>query len=223
MGPVIGEILPLAIGVTISPLPIIAAILMLLSPHARRTSLGFLLGWVGGIVIAVTIFTLVSSLIPAKDPSASQPIAGVIKIVLGLLLVLLAVKQWRSRPKPGEEPVLPKWMAAIDTMTVGRGVALGFVLAAVNPKNLIMAAAAGTAIGVASLSGGSTTLVIALFTVIAAASVAIPVIAYLVASEKLAATLENLRVWLVGNNAAIMAVLLLVIGVSQIGKGIGSF
>ncbi|MFC4223629.1 GAP family protein [Lysinibacter cavernae] len=223
MGPVIGEILPLAIGVTISPLPIIAAILMLLSPHARRTSLGFLVGWLAGIVIAVTVFTLVSSLIPATDPSASQPIAGVIKIVLGVLLLLLAVKQWRSRPKPGEDAALPKWMAAIDTMTVGRGLALGFVLAAVNPKNLIMAASAGTAIGLAALDVGPTIVAIVIFTVIAGASVAVPVIAYLVASDKLSATLESLRVWLVGNNAAIMAVLLLVIGVSQIGKGIGSF
>ena len=42
---VIGEILPLALGIAISPIPIIAAILMLLSPRARTTSVGFLLGW----------------------------------------------------------------------------------------------------------------------------------------------------------------------------------
>ncbi len=54
MVPVIGEILPLALGVAISPIPIIAAILMLLSPKARVTSVGFLLGWVLGIVVAVT-------------------------------------------------------------------------------------------------------------------------------------------------------------------------
>ena len=57
MGQVIGDILPLAIGVAISPIPIIAAILMLLSPKAKGTSVGFLLGWVVGIVVAVTLFT----------------------------------------------------------------------------------------------------------------------------------------------------------------------
>ena len=42
-----------------------------------------------------------------------------IKILLGVALLFLALRQWRSRPKPGEEPALPKWMAAIDTMTAG--------------------------------------------------------------------------------------------------------
>jgi hypothetical protein len=59
--------------------------------------------------------------------------------------------------------------------------------------------------------------------VIAAASVAIPVIAYLVASKRMSAPLESLRSWLVQNNATVMAVLLLVIGFVLIGKGIQSF
>ena len=88
MGGVIGEILPLALGVAISPMPVIAAILMLLSPKARTTSVGFLVGWVAGIVIAVTAITLLSSLLPEGDPNASKPVQGTIKLVLGILLVL---------------------------------------------------------------------------------------------------------------------------------------
>jgi hypothetical protein len=65
--------------------------------------------------------------------------------------------------------------------------------------------------------------VIVLFTLIAAASVTIPVIAYLVASKRMAAPLDSLRAWLVHNNVTIMAVLLLVIGFVVIGKGIASF
>ena len=49
-----------------------------------------------------------------------------------------------------------------------------------------------------------------------------PVIAYLVASDRMAAPLERLRTWLVHNNATIMGVLLLVIGVVLIGKGLGN-
>ncbi|UUT36730.1 GAP family protein [Microbacterium elymi] len=85
MGAVIGEILPLALGIAISPIPIIAAILMLLSPKARVTSVGFLLGWVAGIVVAVVVFTLLSSILPADDPSVSKPILGVVRLVLGAL------------------------------------------------------------------------------------------------------------------------------------------
>lgn len=223
MTAVIGDILPLALGVAISPIPIIAAILMLLSPKAKGTSVGFLVGWVLGIIVAVTVFSLLSSIIPEQDPDASKPVSGVIKLVLGALLLLLAARQWRSRPKAGEEPALPKWMAAIDEMNAGRGLLLGFVLAAVNPKNLLLGAAAGVSIGTGGLTVGEATIVIAVFTLIAASSVAIPVISYLVASARMAGPLEALRGWLVHNNATVMAVLLLVIGVAVIGKGLGSF
>jgi hypothetical protein len=89
MGPVIGEILPLAVGVAISPVPIIAAILMLLSPKAKGASVGFLLGWITGIVVAIVVFTLLSSVLPAQDESGSSPVRGVIKIILGASAVVL--------------------------------------------------------------------------------------------------------------------------------------
>jgi threonine/homoserine/homoserine lactone efflux protein len=109
MGAVIGDILPLALGIAISPVPIIAAILMLLSPKARATSIGFLIGWILGIVIAVVVFTLLAAVIPQPDADQPQPVAGVIKLALGLGLLFLALKQWRGRPGPGDEPTLPTW------------------------------------------------------------------------------------------------------------------
>jgi len=223
MGAVIGEILPLALGIAISPIPIIAAILMLLSPKARVTSVGFLLGWIIGIVVAVVVFTLLSSILPEDDPNASKPIQGIIQLLLGALLLLLAAKQWRGRPKGDAKPALPKWMQAIDKITFPVALGLGFLLSALNPKNLLLGAGAGLAIGSASLEIGSIVIVIVVFTLIAASTVAVPVIAYLIAADKLRGPLDALRGWLEKENAVIMAVLLLVIGVSMIGKGIGSF
>jgi len=219
---VVGAILPLALGVAVSPIPIIAAILMLLSPRARSTGLGFLAGWVLGIVVAVVAFTLLAALIPPASDT-STPVAGVIKIVLGLLLLVLAARQWRGRPRAGQTPALPKWMAAIDSMTAGRALAIGFLLSAVNPKNLLMAAGAGVDIGSAALDAGETTAAIVVFVLLAASTVAVPVIGYLAASARMKAPLESMREWLVHNNATVMAVLLLVIGVVMVGKGIGSF
>mgnify|MGYP003482660793 FL=1 len=215
--------LPLALGIAISPIPIIAAILMLLSPKARVTSVGFLLGWVIGIIVAVTVFTLLSAILPEADPNAVKPIQGVIQLILGAGLLLLAVKQWRGRPKPGETAELPKWMQAIDKVTFIVAFGLGFLLSAVNPKNLIMAAGAGLGIGGAELSTGAVIGVIAIFTLIAASTVLVPVVGYLIAAEKLRGPLDALRGWLANENAVIMAILMLVMGVSMIGKGIGSF
>jgi threonine/homoserine/homoserine lactone efflux protein len=223
MGSVIGETLPLAVGIAISPVPIIAAILMLLSPQAKGASVGFLLGWIAGIVLAIAVFTLLSSVLPAQDESGSSPVSGVIKIILGALLLFLALRQWRGRPAEGEQATMPKWMSAIDSMTAGKALGLGFLLSAINPKNLIMAISAGLIIGGAGLAVGQTVVVIVIFVLLAASTVLIPVVAYLIASERLAGPLDRLRAWLVHNNATIMAVLLLVIGVAVIGKGIGSF
>lgn len=223
MGPVIGEILPLAVGIAISPVPVIAAILMLLSPKAKGASVGFLLGWITGIVVAIVVFTLLSSVLPAQDESGSSPVRGVIKIILGALLLFLALRQWRGRPAEGEQATMPKWMSAIDSVTAGKALGLGFLLSAVNPKNLLMAISAGLIIGGAGLAVGQTVVVIVIFVLLAASTVLIPVVAYLIASERLAGPLDRLRAWLVNNNATIMAVLLLVIGVAVIGKGIESF
>lgn len=223
MGAAIGDILPLAVGVAISPIPIIAAILMLLSPKARSTSVGFLLGWVVGIVVAVTVFTLLSSVLPEGHEDAANPLKGVIHLLLGALLLLLAVRQWRRRPKAGAEATLPKWMQAIDEVTFAKALGLGFLLSAVNPKNLLLAVAAGNDLGAADLDAGSIAIVIAVFTLIAASTILIPVVGYLIAAPRLEAPLTALRGWLARENALIMALLLLILGVDVIGKGIAAF
>ncbi|WP_062318359.1 GAP family protein [Demequina maris] len=220
MGAVIGEVLPLALGVAISPIPIIAAILMLLSPRARVTGVGFLLGWVVGILVASTLFTLLSSSLTGGD-DGPQPAVGVIQLVLGALLLLLAVRSWRGRPRDGEEPAMPAWMGAIDRFTLPRSLAFGFLMSAVNPKNLLLSASAGLTIGSSASDAATAGVAIAVFTALAASTVAIPVTGYLVAADRMRGPLDSLRAWLATHNALIMAVLLLVIGVSMIGKGLG--
>ena len=222
MGAVVGDILPLALGIAISPIPVIAAILMLLSPQAKGTSIGFLLGWILGIVVVLGAFILLASVVTPADPDQPQPVAGVVKLLLGALMLFLAVKQWRSRPSGDQEPALLT-EALAPTFTAAKGLGLGFLLSAVNPKNLLMGAGAGVTIGSADLAPGATATTVVVFTAIAAASVAIPVVGYLLASQAMAAPLRALRVWLLHNNATVMAVLLLLIGVTLLGKGLGSF
>ena len=223
MNAVIGDILPLALAVAISPIPIIATILMLMSPKPRPLGLSFLGGWVVGISVAVVAFTLLGGILPEPETGDSRPVMGTIQLIVGALLLLMAVKQWRGRPRAGEDAELPKWMAAIDTMKPGAALGLALLLSAVNPKNLLRAGAAGASIGRAQLGTGPAAIVIAVFVVIAAVTVAAPVVLYLVAPGKAADVLDEVRAWLVANNAAIMAVLLLVIGTQLLGKGIGSF
>jgi threonine/homoserine/homoserine lactone efflux protein len=221
MGPVFGDLLPLALGVAVSPIPIIAVILMLLAPKAGGTSTGFLVGWLVGIVGATTVFLLlagVSDLGSSTEPSAA---ASWVKLGLGVLLLLVAARQWQGRPEPGAEPALPKWMTAIDQFTAVKAAGLGLLLSAVNPKNLLMCVAAGTTIAAGGLSGGQDVWSVVFFTVIAASTIAVPVLGYAVGRKRMAGPLESLRGWLTVHNGAVMATLLLVIGVVLIGKGLG--
>lgn len=221
MGTVIGDILPLAVGIAISPIPIIAAILMLFAPRAGAASAGFLLGWLAGIVFATVVFVLIAGVAGLGDSSDPSAVVSWIRLILGIGLLLLAVKQWHNRPRPGQQPSLPKWMSAIDSFTLGRALALGFALAAINPKNLAMCVGAGIAIAGGGLAGGQAAVTIVIFTVIAACTVAIPVIGHAVAADRIRGPLNRLKEWLEANSSTVMSVLLLVIGVVLIGKGIG--
>ncbi len=178
MGTVIGDLLPLAVGVAVSPVPIIAVILMLLAPRATAASVGFAVGWVIGIVVVTTITLAVASGADIDSASDSGPSTGAawVELVLGVLLLAIAVKQWRGRPRPGEEAKLPKWMAAIDHFNAGKALGLGFLLSAINPKNLLMCVGAGIAVAGGGLDGGEQAVTIAVFTLLAASTVLVPVI-----------------------------------------------
>lgn len=219
-GSIIGELLPYAVGVAISPIPIIAIILMLLAPKAGATSIGFLAGWLAGIVVALAVVTAIATQTTIGGSDGSTSSAGTVKLVLGILLIVAAGRQWRGRPKPGEPEHLPGWMAAIDKFNALRAAALGFALAAVNPKNLLLIAAAAVILAGAGATASEAGAAIVVFVLIAASTVAIPVVAYLVAAEKMRAPLDELKVWLQHNNAAVMAVVLLVMGAVVLGKGI---
>jgi threonine/homoserine/homoserine lactone efflux protein len=153
MGNVISLILPQAIGVAISPVPIIAVILMLFSQRARSNGSAFLVGWVLALAVVGSIVLILANLGKISAGGTPSTLAYVLKLLLGLLFLLLSVRQWRSRPKEGEEPQMPKWMATIDQFTTGRAFGLSALLAGVNPKNLALTLAAVLSIAQANLSG----------------------------------------------------------------------
>ena len=223
MGTAIGELLPLAVAIAISVTTIITTVLMLLSPEAQSRTVGLLLGCVVGVGGAVALFAVLPSLLPTQGPSGSSlEKAAVIKIVIGVLLVVLALKQWRERPARGDRVELPKWMAGVDSIRPGKALLLGVLLSAVVPKNLLLAVSAGLILGEARLSVGQASVVIVGFTVIATSTVAAPVVANVVAPSRMRGPFERLREWLVENNVAIMVLVLLLIGVVMVGNGIAS-
>jgi threonine/homoserine/homoserine lactone efflux protein len=219
MGQAIGDLLPSAVGVALSPVPIIAVILMLGTPRARSNGPAFAIGWVLGLTIVSVIVVLVAS--GADDPdSGTSTTVDVIKILIGVLFLLMALGQWRKRPQPGAEPQMPKWMQAIDRFTAGKSLGLGAVLSGANPKNLALTLAAAATIAQAGLDGGGTTVAIIVFVVIGSITVAGPVVYYVLAADKAAGPLNSIKQFMVDHNAVIMMIVLLVLGAKILGQGI---
>jgi len=221
VGQGISEVLTFAVGVAISPVPIMAVILMLFSARARVNGPMFLAGWTLALAVVSGVVYFVSD---ASDASTSSTASDTIswgKVVFGVLFLLLAARNWRSRPEPGSEPEMPKWMAGIDSLAPGKAFGLGVLLGGVNPKNLLLAAGAGA--GVAQLGLSTTDAVVSLivFVVVGSLTIAGPVAYYIVGGDNAKAQLDLMKDWLAVHNAAVMTVLFLVFGVDLIAKGLG--
>lgn len=220
MGQAVGASLPIAVGVLVSPMPIVAVVLMLVSHRARSNGLAFLLGWVAGITAVGALVVLVVGGATSDTDDTPPTWASVLKLVLGLLLLVLAGKQWAGRPRDGSDPPTPGWMAAVDSFTAPKAFALAVGLGAVNPKNLLLVVAGATTIAQATTSTGERLGALAVFVVVASTGIATPVVLYLTTGERAAHLLDELKTWMTQNNATIMAVLLLVLGAKMIGDGI---
>ncbi len=222
MGPVIADILPLALGIALSVMAIVAVILMLFTQHARSTSLGFLVGWILGVAVVTIAVVFLSDSVQQATGSSESSMYGIVHLILGILLLLAAFRNWKKRPQPGEEVAVPKWMSSIDSMTAGKALGLGVLLSAVNPKNLALLVAGGVSIASAGLDSTQLIIAIVIFIMLACCSVAAPVIVFLVMGDKATPTLTSWKSWLINNNAAVMTIVLLVFGVAVLSKGIGA-
>jgi hypothetical protein len=140
--------------------------------------------------------------------------------LLGLLLLFLAAKQWKKRPRPGEEPEMPKWMKTIDSFTPIRASGLAMLLSGANPKNLALTLAAALSIAQADLSSLQSFVSLLVFVIIGSITVAIPVIVFLIMGNKAAKMLNEMKAWLMYNNATVMFVLFIILGVDLVGRSI---
>lgn len=219
MGQIISAILSPAVGVLISPFPIVGLILILLSEKARVNSIFYMIGWIAGNALVCTIAMLCMS---AGIRSQGEPstLAKIISFVLGGLLIVCAVMEFIKRPKAGEDPKTPKWFDKMSKISSIGAIGFSLFLSALNPKNALLSLSAGAAIGALNLSGAQEGLAVGIYTLIASISIIVPTIAFLIAGQRLDKTLDAMRSWLIHNNAVIMSVLLLMIGLNMITKAL---
>lgn len=218
MGDAVGQMLASAVGIAISPLPLIAVILMLATPRGRSNGIAFTLGWVAALAAVTALVVLAGSGI---DTGAGRPDWSYwLKLALGVLFLLLGAKQWRGRPREGKVVEPPGWMRALDTFTPAKSAGLAAVLVAANPKNLVLAVGGAVSIATSGAGGGGKAVAGALLVAIGSLCTLLPLGVYLIGGEKSAKVLGEWKAWMSAHNSAIMMVVLLVLGAKYIGDAV---
>ena len=211
----LAELMPLALVVALSPLSVIPAVLVLHTPRPRPAGVGLLAGWMCGLATLTIAFVGLSDLFGGGLDR--PPWASWLRIALGLALIVVGVWRWLTRHRSAHSPA---WLRTISTITPARAGGAGAVLAVINPKVLFVCLASGLELGTAGLGTAGTWAALVVFVVVGASSVAVPVVGYAVAGDRIDEPLARLKDWLERHNAALVAVILVVIGLLVLYKGI---
>src|SRR5512133_3306894 len=183
MGAAIGQSLPRAIGVA----------LLLTTPRARANGPAFVLGWLLGLgVVGAVVLALAGS---GEASERGQPAtwASWLKLLLGGLLLVVAVHQFRGRPHHGEQAPLPTWMGVIDRLAPGQALGGGAVLAGANGRKVLLGVGGAAAIAETRISGGREASAYAVFAIVGTLGVGTPVGLYFAMGKRSVELLGGLK------------------------------
>ncbi|WP_268893466.1 GAP family protein [Nocardia terrae] len=216
-----GQILSHAVGVAISPLALIAIILILASPRGRPNAIAFVLGWVATVaVVLVAVVSLGSAAGAHQRDGGPATWVSWFRLVFGLLLLLMALRQLRIHNAWEDGGELPPRLRRLDEFRPGRCAALGAVLVLSNPKNVIQMAVGGVTVAEGDTSSLARTVSVTVFIVIASLGVLVPLTVHFFGAGSAHARLDRWKQWTVRNHAGIMSVLFTVLGAKSLGDGI---
>jgi threonine/homoserine/homoserine lactone efflux protein len=215
----IADLLPVALGIALSPFPVVAAVLVVGTPRARTNGPAFAVGWLVGLTALTTVAVVAVS--GADDAESSTRTAvDLVRVAIGVALFVGAALKWRGRPRDGETAPTPTWMASIETMSPRRSLVLGLGLGGANPKNAAFAIAAASSIITLGARGDGVGIAIAVFVVLASLSVIGPVAARLLLGDTVTAPLDAVKAFMLANNSVILMVVFVLLGAKVLGDGI---
>jgi hypothetical protein len=215
-GSVLTGLIPLGLVIALSPITVIPAVLVLQAPRPRPCSLAFLAGWLLGLAALTAVCVAASGLLGGLHKSPPTW-ASWLRVVLGSALILYGIYQWLTRHNHTESPA---WMRSFATITPARAAITAATLVVIRPDVLLICIPAGLAIGGSGLDAAGDWIAAAFFVAIAASTVAIPILAYAAAGHRLDHAMGQLKDWMEKNNAALMATILVVIGLMVLCNGI---
>jgi len=220
VGSTVAQIIPLALGIALSPLPVVAVLVILLTRRARFSSVVFAASWVLGVAVAVIIATAFAGQFARPVVGYDLPYEGAVTFLLGAGLVVIAGISRRGRFRSGEPDAPPTWVNAVDDLSPWGGAFVAFTNATTSPKNLALALAAGVALQGTIKEPWTQTLVIAVYVAIASVTVVAPVVLYFVGGERSVALLRRWKERITARAAALTELLLFLLGLTLTVKGL---
>lgn len=211
MDEALAELLPLALVIAVSPIPVLAVILMLLTERSTLNASALLVGWALALaLIAGGVAALgIGSGEAGEDPSTGVVIA---QFALAAVLVAAAVRRWRMHRRGVGESSRARWIARLRSVGPAGALALGFGLIALNPKDGLLTVAAGARLAEADPGAGAALAALGVFVAASSSTIAAPIAAELALGDRAESLLERSRAWLERNGNAAVAVVLLVLG-----------
>jgi hypothetical protein len=214
----LAEVVPFAVATAVSPLPLLALLVVLLTQRAVPNGLAFALGWAAALLAVATLTLAVLGADAGFDGSGA--VVRALEVVVGVGLVALAARQWVRRPRGAARQVEPRWLAVADRCTPRRAFALGGALVLVNPKNLALTVAAAGAVAGTSGTSRDRLWAVVLFAVLGTAGLAVPLGLRVTLGPRAAGTLGGWRRWLVVHGTPAGCVVVALIGVLLGARGL---
>lgn len=233
MSGVVVQLIPLALGIIMSPLAIIGVVAVLLSARARPNSLAFLAGWVLGACAAIGVTYLILSRLAVHehhDPPLWVPIlhltlALVFAVGSGIMFVASQrIKAISAERAEGAEPTpeLPAMFRAISEFGSGKCFGLGVGLFVLNPVDLSCAVAAALTLRLSGLTGSVVWVISIVFVIVSVSSVAVPALFLLIRGEGAQKPLTDLRTWIATHTKVLNVALLVLLAMMQSGKALNT-
>ncbi len=202
---------PMALGLALSPGPVLAIILLLMTPRAKTNATSFLLGWMLGILVIGTVIILMPGVVASHGGLSDH--TGIVKVIFGIMLLISAILIWKRKPKSGVSPKSLKIFNNIDEFGMGKSIMTGFLFSAFSIKNIALSASGAAHIDATSLIDYLETLSgLFLFSLIASFTIIIPILIYFILPKKMEKIFHKWKDWLIKNNTNIMITMLLIFG-----------
>jgi len=215
----IGEMLPATMAIALTPIQIIAVVVVLGGRRGRAGGFAFLLGWLVAFgALAALAVVLVEQL--GENDRAPTPLLHWLQLVAGLLLLWLAVRAWRGRPVEGEEPKPPAWLASLGEARPAKALLVGATTAVANPKIVALVLSSATSIAYLPLSATQLAVTILLFVLLGSLPLIVLVFAHALGGEAAARGIRAFKGFMLRNNDVIVTIVLAMLGVKILGNGI---